>query len=1018
MPEIRYRIPLLSAQAILAYAKINERFPDRYTVALNKRETESTVIRGGETYQADNAIFYQAMCAIHNYEYTAPTEDTVIEDLYDVIAYVDFKGIIDRDDTNPKVALRQKKAESMFRGQGIKLDFGKGQQNYVAFERSASMSRNARLAFIREDMYSAVHSRMTLDMRIRDCQLSKLYAYNGLMFSSGTRIEAPFLWNEHSIVVIDNPTDAKPHAKVITVKDVTGEGNVRKYERIETTDRISITEFDGEGLISKEFSKYIDTQLCGRHIHHSYQIRMPYIKGMVHEVDFRTLLMGVGIQSIKDVWGNEHPINEVHLILTKSQLKGFGWLEESGYHWYKYLRVCEKYGHALYVTGISKDAPEEYTELNYQFLNTVSMKTELFRPDDLPLGWEHSPAEEEREWLTKATEQRYYDLCANDYFRQRYFISRAERWSFRKKSKNYRMAQILKKNPLFIHEAYFTSELDALAENVLKNYAVGKLLIEGDNRYLSGDLMQFLLNLIMPYRMVSPDAVKLCRTLLDESFSGTADFYAPGAVYTKQERYTLLRNPHIARNEEAMVKPIEKVGYMRDRCLSHLTDVVMVGSTSLIAERLGGADYDGDMVKTIAEPILNDCVFQNYDTDKNDFDNNYNLPLLKIPSATSQIQNANNWRARFQAIKNTFSSRVGQISNAALDRSIIAYDENADAETKERCRQETETLAILTGLEIDSAKSGIKPDLSEYLGTKNIKRSNFLKYKRILDESEERRAWYEPTFEERFKEYFAKTDWDAVSSNLEKLPYYAYMLKKHTPKAKRKPAKASELFTFATVEGWENTLNPNTLERIKELIDTYDSCLRRIRASAHLPKAQSKKNGINRIFYLRDEENKYDADELYSLFVNLSADRVSEIRRAIREEKWQFMPEEQRTLFLHKYLPEDEFIPYYDLFADFRSGGYRLLGDLIIDTDNENITQNRARLRFDNDTPEMVALIDAFIDKEFGVDYRDAVAARCLDLVKKICNPSDAVKYVVALNKRSFLWDVLWEYVEKFALKK
>ena len=43
MPEIRYRIPLLSAQAILAYATINERFPDRYTVALNKRETESTV---------------------------------------------------------------------------------------------------------------------------------------------------------------------------------------------------------------------------------------------------------------------------------------------------------------------------------------------------------------------------------------------------------------------------------------------------------------------------------------------------------------------------------------------------------------------------------------------------------------------------------------------------------------------------------------------------------------------------------------------------------------------------------------------------------------------------------------------------------------------------------------------------------------------------------------------------------------------------------------------------------------
>ena len=36
---------------------------------------------------------------------------------------------------------------------------------------------------------------------------------------------------------------------------------------------------------------------------------------------------------------------------------------------------------------------------------------------------------------------------------------------------------------------------------------------------------------------------------------------------------------------------------------------------------------------------------------------------------------------------------------------------------------------------------------------------------------------------------------------------------------------------------------------------------------------------------------------------------------------------------------------------------------------------------------------------------------------KGICKPATAVKYVVALNKRTFLWDVLWEYVEKFALK-
>ena len=44
---------------------------------------------------------------------------------------------------------------------------------------------------------------------------------------------------------------------------------------------------------------------------------------------------------------------------------------------------------------------------------------------------------------------------------------------------------------------------------------------------------------------------------------------------------------------------------MRQFYFHQLTDVVMVSSNMLAAERLGGADYDGDMVKTIADPIIN-----------------------------------------------------------------------------------------------------------------------------------------------------------------------------------------------------------------------------------------------------------------------------------------------------------------------------------------------------------------------------------------------------------------------------
>ena len=148
MPEIRYKIHMLSAQAILAYAKQTDD-SDTYTITLNKRETESVILRHDETTQEDNAIFFQIMCVLRDNDYRHASADTVIDDLADVIVYIDFAGIFDRDAGNPKIALRQKKAESMFRPDGITLDFGGGTQRYLAFERSAGMSRNARLSFLR-----------------------------------------------------------------------------------------------------------------------------------------------------------------------------------------------------------------------------------------------------------------------------------------------------------------------------------------------------------------------------------------------------------------------------------------------------------------------------------------------------------------------------------------------------------------------------------------------------------------------------------------------------------------------------------------------------------------------------------------------------------------------------------------------------------------------------------------------------------------------------------------------------
>ena len=252
---------------------------------------------------------------------------------------------------------------------------------------------------------------------------------------------------------------------------------------------------------------------------------------------------------------------------------------------------------------------------------------------------------------------------------------------------------------------------------------------------------------------------------------------------------------------------------------------------------------------------------------------------------------------------------------------------------------------------------------------------------------------------------------------MERLPYLACQLKKNTPKIKPKPAVDSELFTFVQTSNWKERLDSNTLSAISALLRDYEACLSRIRASRVPIRDKQRKSDIDRILYARGQEDTYDSDELYALFQQLEPVRISALRQAIREQCWHFMNETEREKFLLEQLPETEFTDYYDLLSDFRFGGFRVLGDLICDIDDENTAQERKHLLRATDSPEFAAMMKAFIDKPFA-NYRDTVAVKCRKLLDEIVRPSLAVRYVVAVGKRDLLWELLIDQIEKNVLRR
>ena len=105
-----------------------------------------------------------------------------------------------------------------------------------------------------------------LDMTVGRCQLSKLYAYNGLMLSSGARIDGIDIARPGRVVVVENE-EFEVSSKIVTVEGETVREGVRRYRRVESESArpLKVKRFDGEGLISPEYAKLIDRKYCGRH---------------------------------------------------------------------------------------------------------------------------------------------------------------------------------------------------------------------------------------------------------------------------------------------------------------------------------------------------------------------------------------------------------------------------------------------------------------------------------------------------------------------------------------------------------------------------------------------------------------------------------------------------------------------------------------------------------------------------------------------------------------------------------
>lgn len=586
----------------------------------------------------------------------------------------------------------------------LKEGFTYNSKKYVRFGKSSSQAKDGITVFIDENVYYEMMERSQLGVNIDKCVISKYESYRCLIFSSCQTVEEELPY----IVIVDEYKKVIPnqYVRYAIQKDVeytnasTKEKKIAKNQKFieEGNLDIDVSPFDGFGVHTKEISEKFSQYIASERPSVLFQIRLPFMKGVSVEVDFKEYYRNKGISQIKDVFGKWHDINKIDCIWNISMWKGYGIFKDSFSNeaWSEYLKRIDKYGYRI---GISKynhhtDDINLYSRMNFQYLQCL----DLFNP----------------KYAHQFKHQTKYDILDENNWGKIIKVA--------KYSTDF-LEKIIKGDKLYtlkflginntVEQSLQSRYIEAILinDNMLKDPSIKKML----KRKLDKTITQLKYGKIFAkgfYHTVVGDVIgylEYCAELEVKGCLNEGEFYAN----TLSEGDCLsFRSPLVDPSEVNKVKIVHNEA--TDQYLSHFEnkDIVMINMYDLTMQQQGGMDEDGDAVFLSNDEILIDSkidkpIVVDIEDKKSSGKVEYNLDNI----------------VKYEC--NSRDNRIGEITNIAT--SILnQYTENE--KWKKINEDNVSLLRLYQGKEIDYLKTGFRWIISKSLRKYLKKLPYFLLY--------------------------------------------------------------------------------------------------------------------------------------------------------------------------------------------------------------------------------------------------------------------------------------------------
>ncbi|MGJ7044630.1 RNA dependent RNA polymerase [Thermoanaerobacterium thermosulfurigenes] len=529
---------------------------------------------------------------------------------------------------------------------------------YKRLGKSPAMTRTGRIAFVDETLKEQLEELIMLGKHVDKAVISKYEAYRGLSFS--TCLFSPVV--PRNVCIIDE-YKTKINEYVKTIKD---------NQIVEGNFDVETTLWDGMGVHDPKWGKKIAKSLDIPYTPVGYQIRMfPSIKGMSYEFDFKAFYKEKGISTITDIYDKTWNIDELDAIWNTSMFKFWKYFTS----WNEFIELREKYYAPLNMDkiGIAKwvipsSRAEKYSKTSYQYLQSLALSGK----DVIDLAS-----------YTKELVENVYKGDVDYTLAFLGLISRSKNedeteLEINNKILAGKMYTALQLNPeLIFKDPYFKSFIKKQLQRTIDEMKLGRLYIEGRNSFIVQDPIAYLENAV---------------GLLIKGCLNKGEFYSVGLEgYRATFRSPLIHSSEIG-------KDLYVNNDLTQKWLSRYDNVLVLNAFDLTAAKHSGSDFDGDTYfHTSNKMVINAVITEN------------NPIIVNLEDKATAKAEPINDNSILQFDLRTLDNKIGKITNMATFWTTLGSAKGNVNKFDDKLTK----LRIYQGIEIDSAKTGIHPQIDD-----------------------------------------------------------------------------------------------------------------------------------------------------------------------------------------------------------------------------------------------------------------------------------------------------------------